>query len=494
MEESFNMQAMYDLLYKSWGDISSFDHIEFPGVVPRTFIIPILISMISIVPKMIGNFSAFLMLHIVRAVLGSMVVYSLLRVRLSISSGFTELAGSLFSALVVCQFHLLFYASRTLPNVFALVLTNLALATRIGPPAQQRPYRSTILLCIACALLRSELSLYTLMLLITDAISSRVSAVRTIRIGLITGICVGVVSIVVDSYFWKRLTYPELEVFYFNVVLNKSSAWGRHPFLWYFHNALPRALGGALVIALWSMVSHWKEVGIFATPAFLFVGLYSILPHKELRFIFYVLPVMNAAAAIGLDAELLRMYGNASTYAAKKNDDYSRPVRTNGVVLRGIVFAGLALLTFSSSIMQTVISSTVSQKNYPSGNAMRRMHEIDGILYTKTLCTSGRSRIARVHIDVDSAMNGVSQFVQLSDENKGSCPTWMYSKRENVENIVWGEYTHLISTERNVLGFCVIHTERIFAGVDWRQASLISVPHTFVHRNKNISTVGCKDL
>ncbi|KAG6393338.1 hypothetical protein SASPL_147577 [Salvia splendens] len=239
VEESFNVQAMLDILYHQH-HIEKYDHLEFPGVVPRTFIGSILVSTLAspfVLAASLLQFPKLYSLYAVRLVLGFIILSSLRFFRIQIRKNFGSQVEAFFVILTAIQFHMLFYCSRPLPNILAFGLVNLA----YGYWFQKRFYAALNSLVFATIVFRCDIPLL----------------VSPLGLELL-------------------LT---------------------HAFHWYFPSALPCSLLVAYPLSVLGLFLD-RRIRIYVIPVLSFVTLYSKLPHKELRFIISSLPIFNLSAAI----------------------------------------------------------------------------------------------------------------------------------------------------------------------------------------------------
>ncbi|KAI0483365.1 glycosyltransferase family 22 protein [Xylariaceae sp. FL0804] len=400
VEESFNIQATHDILVYGTPtrDIhhrlsTQYDHFDFPGAVPRTFVGSVLLAGISQpIIALLGFQHAQL---IVRGVLGLANAAALLVFKSRVQKAYGRSTARWFALLQATQFHVLFYASRTLPNMFAFGLTTLALSELTGQPDRSgstaRQYRLAIgYLTVAAAVFRSELAILLGTVSLYGLLYSHVSLRKLIPPFLIFFAFSLGVSIPIDSYFWQKPLWPELWGFYYNAVLGSSSDWGVSPWHYYFTSAIPKILTNPLSstvlipFALGNPATR-QQAQRLLVPTLLFVAIYSLQPHKEARFIFYAGPPLTAAAALGA------------------NYIFTRRAKSARYAVASVVLAGSIVLSFAISTGLLVVSSL----NYPGGEALAELRAL-----VASPSESSDIQTALVHTDVLSCMTGVTLFGQ----------------------------------------------------------------------------------
>ncbi|XP_065219968.1 probable Dol-P-Man:Man(7)GlcNAc(2)-PP-Dol alpha-1,6-mannosyltransferase [Planococcus citri] len=409
VEESFNMQAMHDMLYHRH-NLTDYDHFEFPGVVPRTFIGAVSVSLLSspvFVILRYLNLYKFAAQILVRSVLGLSVILSFLKLKDTVSRVFGQTTSTWFMFITISQYHFMFYLSRPLPNIMVLPLVLIAFHAWI------RKRYTLFIWCSAAAVIifRAELAMLFGLLALFELYFRRLTIKKLITTAVPAGLVCVLCTVAVDSFFWRRLIWPEAEVFWFNTILNKSSNWGTSPFLWYFYSAIPRGLGSTVFLIPFAAL-YEKRVRRLLIPAVVFVLLFSFLPHKELRFIIYTFPLFNISAAILCD----RIWNWTFT-----SNLYAIVFRTGTI---SHLFANFA---FSMLLLR------IASHNYAGGMAISRLHGLEE-----------SHSLVNVHIDNLSAQTGVTRFTQLNDR-------WRYNKTENLsaESPEIMSFTHLLIEGRN---------------------------------------------
>jgi alpha-1,6-mannosyltransferase len=518
VEESFNMQAAHDLL-RHGAALHLYDHNAFAGVVPRTFLGALCVSAavlpvhaaLRLLEAARGAPTLFLSQYACRLALGAAAWLAYRQLRRAIGFKFGTRAGTLFGLLLCLQFHFPFYCSRTLPNTFALIAAMLAYALWL------RGRCSAALYAVACAMavFRCDLVLLLAPMALAMLWAGEVRLLPILLSGGAVSLAALSLSVGVDSAFWGRWVYPEGSVLLFNTLHNKSSDWGTSPWHWYLSSALPKGLlfslplaalgllgvhypsalsadsggggggggGGGVFSALRSMWlcdstagrggegkgeqaggdrfrrAQHRQLLRYAAPALAYVGLYSLLPHKELRFVLPVFPPLTMAAAVALtwllpaegdgDADTSSRYELRSTDADSKTNNTSVSVlRSSYRVLARVACAGVAL----ASVGLIFFFSAAAYHNYPGGAAFQRLHaSIDSHLTAAlpppppsappSACRGrGLLRPVRVHLDVLACVSGITRFAEMRSlhccclEN-GTHGTIDYSKDESVLSV-----------------------------------------------------------
>lgn len=224
------------------------------------------------------------------------------------------------------------------------------------------------------------------------------------------------ISVAVDSYFWQKWLWPELWGFVYNVVQGSASDWGTSPWHYYFRSAIPKLLLNPITPAFIYMglqsSAYSRLVQRLLIPNLLFVAIYSLQPHKEARFIFYVVPPLTAAAALGATSLITSAKRSTNTLL----QSLTTPLLSLTVVASFVASAGMLL---------------ASALNYPGGEALAALHQL-----VRTDQATAGSALVTVHADVLSCMTGVTLFGVAGGDNVPTRHNFLAN--ENAEMVVAG--------------------------------------------------------
>ncbi|KAL2064972.1 hypothetical protein VTL71DRAFT_4112 [Oculimacula yallundae] len=401
VEESFNIQATHDIItygfpIRNTTLLQSFDHVTFSGAVPRTFVGASTLAFISgLAIQLLGDQYAQL---IVRGFLGLSNAAILYTYALRLKRAFGRDVSRWYILLQASQFHVMFYASRTLPNMFAFGLTTLAFTLFLPVPGnyaakvQKKQQFGIFCFVVAGVIFRSEIALLLFSQLSLLLLQSQISLRPMINAGLLSAVAALVVSVPIDSFFWQKPIWPELAGFYYNAIQGKSTDWGTSPLTFYFTNALPRLLLNPLILLLIPLAFAIPSIRYPARglviPSLLFITIYSLQPHKESRFIIYVVPPLTAAASLSASYIWTRRY---------KSLLYS--------------FGAIILLcSIAGSFIASTTMLLISSLNYPGGDALSQLHTI--IKADHASSSTSTNTTLNIHVDILSCMTGITHFQQ----------------------------------------------------------------------------------
>ncbi|KAI2028765.1 alpha-1,6- mannosyltransferase [Ophidiomyces ophidiicola] len=461
VEESFNIQAVHDILKYGIpsGDTSTafrenYDHFTFPGAVPRTFVGAVVLA---------GVARPFIWLNaklqsqlLVRGILGALNAVSLIAYARAVKRAFGREAGVWYTLLQASQFHVIYYASRTLPNMFAFGITTFALKCLLPDAAvDPTPSKSAVkyrlclyFLTLAGIIFRSEIALLLATVTIYHWTQGNVNIRREVIPAGVCGVLVGLfVSVPIDSFFWQKYPlWPELSAFLYNVVSGNASNWGVHPWHFYFTSAIPRLLLNPvtylLAIPMACLIPARRPAAAsLLTPSLAYIIVYSAQPHKEWRFILYTVPPITAAAALGASYIWI--------HRAK-----SVPYRFLSVTL--------LLSTLATFLLSTFVLLPASIANYPGAQALNRLHKL----------AHNTEPVLRVYMDTLTCQTGVTHFLEkappehpmvvLPGSADGRMPTlrsgttrWIYDKTED-KNLIdslsfWDRLDYALVENENVV-------------------------------------------
>lgn len=337
-------------------------------------------------------------------------------------------------------------------------------ATRMPP--SKRLKLALYLMSMVAIIFRAEVALLLAgfclqALLRTSSLSAAISTTRHILLpSILTATVAGLtLTVTIDTFMWRspRLLWPELAAFLSNIFpppgSQGASAWGTSPWHWYLTSALPRLLSSPLLLIypllpLLSSTLRTRLLHANTLPLLTYLALYSLLPHKETRFLFPLLPILTTHLAL----------------AASHLTTTTTLSHTSTLLPNHILHTFLILTTLLTTLTSHLILLPLSALTYPGAHALHLLHAHADTLHPPV-------RDLHVHLCNLALQTGVTHFLEVPPPSKpliylpgavdasrpelrsGGMRVW-YDKsdgtgsKEGMEEGWWGKWDYVVVERR----------------------------------------------
>lgn len=198
--------------------------------------------------------------------------------------------------LIITSWFWFYTATRTLINTVETCLTTIALS--LYPRHNTADSHSFLWLVALTCFIRPTAAILWLPLCIMHVRKSAYSIIELlIKRYLLIGVLVGAAAVALDSYAHGSFVLTPVEFVKANIVDGIGSFYGEHPWYWNVAIGLPTILGPITLPFLLAVIQTVRDPSAYQGRNHLLITIaftltvYSLLPHKEFRFLMPLLPL-----------------------------------------------------------------------------------------------------------------------------------------------------------------------------------------------------------
>lgn len=251
----------------------------------RSYLYPFLISILYTITKFLNLDFPSVIITLPRIFQAVLCAYAEYRFYLWTNSKF-----ALFNLCISWYWY--YCATRTLINSFETCLTIIALSQY---PWQDFAKKRTNFVWVVGFLcfVRPTAAIFWLPLCLNHIFRNKMTLFRY----FLTGLFYFILSSTIDILCYKRFVLTPLEFFKVNVLNSISEEYGKYHFLWYLYSGLPVLLGLNYLLLPFSLFvvvknyNYLKSSKILVFTIIWSVCVFSLLVHKEFRFLLPILPM-----------------------------------------------------------------------------------------------------------------------------------------------------------------------------------------------------------